>query len=125
MADSFIVHRQRALTSISPHAGNPGVIVPKRTSRAGSLIVPVFVTQIGAIPNGNVGVPVVFDVAPLLNTTAGVVLTVTAGVMPVGISIVGLTLAGTPSGAEVTAFDITATNPAGADTSSATWTIDL
>ncbi len=122
---SFLRHRQRAFTALSPHQANPNVLIPKRTSKAGSLIVPVFVQQIGAIPDGNVGVPVVFDVEPLLNTTKGVVLTVTAGVMPSGIAIVGLTLAGTPSGAEVTAFDITATNAAGSDTSSATWTINL
>ena len=30
MVDSLILPRQRALTSISPHAGNPGVVVPKR-----------------------------------------------------------------------------------------------
>ena len=30
MPDSFIRPRQRALTSMSPHAGNPGVIVPAR-----------------------------------------------------------------------------------------------
>ena len=121
----FIRARQRAVTSLSPHQGNRGVLVPKRTSRAGSLIVPVWVTQIGVLANGNVGVPVTEDLAPNLNTTAGVVLTVTAGTLPVGIAIVGLTLSGTPTGTEVTAFDITATNPAGADTSSGNWTIDL
>ena len=121
----FIRARQRAFTALSPHSGNAGVFVPKRTSKAGSLIVPVWVTQIGVLANGNVGVPVVEDLAPNLNTTAGVVLTVTSGVLPSGINIVGLTLAGTPTGAEVTAFDITATNPAGSDVSSGTWTIDL
>ena len=117
--------RQRVVTAVSPHNMNSNVLVPNRTSRRGSLIVPVFLQQIGAIPDGNVGVPVVFDVEPLLNTTAGVVLTVTAGVMPSGIAIVGLTLAGTPDTVELTAFDITATNAAGSDPSSATWTINL
>lgn len=121
----FIRARQRAFTALSPHSGNAGVFVPKRTSKAGSLIVPVWVIQIGALANGNVGVPVVEDLEPLLNTTAGVVLTVTSGVMPGGIAIVGLTLAGTPTTQELTAFTITATNPAGSDSSAATWTIDL
>jgi len=118
---SFIRAKQRGVTGVFPHNANRRFLVPLRT-----LLLPVvFENQIGAVPDGTVGVPQSFDVAPLLSTTDQVVLTLTAGSLPVGISIVGLTLAGTPSGAEVTAFDITATNPLGSDTSSGTWTINL
>lgn len=111
--------RQRSITALSPHQANMQHLVPSRPA-----IVPVF-AAIGVIPNGNVGVPVRVDLSSFLNIGAGVVLTVTSGALPLGIAIVGLTLQGTPTTNEATAFDLTATNSAGADASSATWTIDL
>ena len=47
MVDSLILPRQRALTSMSPHAGNPNVIIPKRAFSRTVMVPAVFVNKTG------------------------------------------------------------------------------
>ena len=67
-------------------------------------------------PLGEVNTPYEYDLTPLLNTTDGVVVTVTNGALPPGLNIVGLSIQGTPT-TEGTYpnIQLTASNASGSD----------
>lgn len=71
-------------------------------------------------PNGTVGVVYNYNLAAHLNTTSGVVITVTGGVLPAGLTISGLAISGVPNTQELASgLQLTATNVSGADQSAA------
>lgn len=69
-------------------------------------------------PDGTVGVAYNYNLGIHLNTTQGVVITVTGGVLPSGLIISGLAIDGTPDTQELASgLQFTATNVSGADES--------
>ena len=84
----------------------------------GPVLAPVWDVDPPNVPDGEDTVAFNYDFTPDLNTTSGVVLTSTGAALPSGLSIVGLTLQGTPDTvANNTGIQITATNGSGADQS--------
>ncbi len=85
---------------------------------AAAAVAPVWTTDPPNAPDGTVDEAYNYDFTPDLNTVSGVVLTSTGGPLPSGLTIVGLTLQGTPDTvADTTNIRITATNGAGSDES--------
>ena len=78
-----------------------------------------------APPDGIEGDPYLYNLAPHLNFTDDVVITVSAGFLPDGIDVVDLALQGIPTEpGEQTGIQLTATNPGGDDESDA-FSIDI
>ena len=75
---------------------------------------PIWTTDPPVVPKAIDGDAFTYDFEPDLNSGDGVVLTVTAGALPSGLAISGLTVTGTPDTAETQAgIQITATNAGG------------
>ena len=86
--------------------------------------IPVWVTTPNP-PDGEVGIAYNYSLAQHLNTTTGVVITLTDGPLPSGLSIVGLNITGTPDTEETqSGIRLTATNVSGSDLSN-TFNIEI